>query len=687
MATTDQHTHTLQLAAAAATVAIATGTYLLTRDPEPPVKPIAPLNKQTIEVPGEPGVRRLNHPICKDKLVERPRDDVGTLYENFQHGLKLSGPSPCLGMYDNDKGGYVWQTYNEVAERFTNFGSGLKQLGQEKGAKIGVYSGNNSEWVLAEQACNAFSFILVPFYDTLGADAIEYIANQANVTVVVCQDKKLELLLPHLAKMPTIRHLVKIGHVTDQEREAAAKHNVGMHSFTEVEALGQQHLAPHVPPSPDTIATIQYTSGTTGKPKGAVLTHKNMVSAMAGALVIITAVAEVTNEDTHFSYLPLAHSFERLFQSIMYMIGARVGFYRGDTRLVLEDLKLLKPSVFISVPRVLNRIHDKIMDQINSGSALKRKLFFYAMEQKRNMMRRGIVTNKTLWDRLVFAKIQSALGGKLRGIVSGAAPLSPPVLDFFRCTMGCFVVSGYGLTENGAAACVTLPGDVAVDHVGPPMPANEIRLVDVPDMGFRAADGRGEVTIRGPNVFQGYFEDEENPADMLRGGWLYTGDIGEWTEDGALRIIDRRKHMFKLAQGEYIVPEKIETIYSTVKGLLQVYIHGDSTQTACIALCVPDPDTFPAVCRAQNLGPDGATLDVLCACDDVKKYFLQQLNAAGKAAGLYGFEQARAIHFTPHAFSVENDLLTPTFKTKRPAVRALYKPVFDEIYASMEKGN
>lgn len=296
---------------------------------------------------------------------------------------------------------------------------------------------------------------------------------------------------------------------------------------------------------------------------------------------------------------------------------------------------------------------------------------------------RRIIRNDTFVDNLVFKKVREGLGGKVKLMITGSAPLSENVLTFMRCALGCAVVEGYGQTECVAAACITLEGDFVPGHVGVPSPCNQIKLVDVAELGYFAKNNAGEVCIKGPNVFKGYYKNEEQTKETIdEDGWLHTGDIGRWTDVGTLKIVDRKKHIFKLAQGEYVAPEKIENIYGRSKFVAQSFVHGESLKTCLIGIIVPDPEVLPS--EAKNKLNIQGTMEELCKNPEVKKMVLDDMVAVGKEAGLYSFEQVKDIYLSPEMFSVENDLLTPTLKSKRPKLKDYFKPQISDMYSRLD---
>jgi len=328
----------------------------------------------------------------------------------------------------------------------------------------------------------------------------------------------------------------------------------------------------------------------------------------------------------------------------------------------------------------LNRMYDTVMAKVH-GSWFGKNLLTLALARKQGEVERGLIRNNSILDYIVFSKIQKQLGGRLRICITGSAPLSGKVLNFCRCAFGCPVLEGYGQTECTAAVTAQIPGEPGVGHVGCPLPCNWIKLVDVPDMGYYAKDNKGEICIKGANTFIGYFKEPEKTADTIdKDGWVHSGDIGTWQENGTLRIFDRAKHIFKLAQGEYIAPEKIENVYVRSPYVAQVFVDGNSLRPCTVGIIVPN---YSMVKKYSN--EKGCTDDMVELCKDkgFRDTVLKDIIDLGKKSGLKSFEQVKAIHLCPEAFSVENGLLTPTLKSKRPALRKHYQQKFEELYDAM----
>lgn len=274
------------------------------------------------------------------------------------------------------------------------------------------------------------------------------------------------------------------------------------------------------------------------------------------------------------------------------------------------------------------------------------------------------------------------MGGRVRIMVTGAAPISPTVLTFLRAALGCQIFEAYGQTESSAGCTISMPGDWIAGHVGAPLICNIIKLDDVEEMNYFSSNNEGEICIKGPNVFKGYLRDPEKTAEAIdKDGWLHTGDIGTWLPNGTLKIIDRKKNIFKLAQGEYIAPEKIENIYVRSAAVAQVFVHGESLRSFLIGIVVPDPETLPEF--AAKLGLKGSYED-LCKNPAVKKAILEDMVRLGKEAGLKSFEQVKDLYIHTDMFSVENGLLTPTLKAKRADLVKFFKKQIEALYASAE---
>ncbi|KAJ3317208.1 Long chain acyl-CoA synthetase 7 peroxisomal [Blyttiomyces sp. JEL0837] len=574
------------------------------------------------EIPGEGKPRR--NAFLKNGLVALP-EGINSLYENFLSGVKASGP-------------FVWQSYNEIHKRVKNLGSGMVKRGLKANANIGLFSINRAEWVIAEQSCFMFSLVTVPLYDTLGAEAIEYIANQTNLSMVLATKDKAKIMLELKPKLHDLKTVI-IMDASDEDVIALGKrHGVEVVSILDVEREGAQAPLDAIPPTPSSVGTICYTSGTTGQPKGVVLSHANMLgfSAAVGELHKTGRFIGINKDDVYISYLPLAHVFERICQILVTQFGGRIGFYQGDTLKLLDDVAELKPTIFASVPRLYNRIFDKVMAGVKAKGGVSQYLFNTAFAAKKNNLANGQLTH-WLWDRVVFSAVKARLGGRVRMLLTGAAPISAEVIDFLRICFSSQVYEGYGQTETCAGLSVTDQHDFSSGHVGVPVPCCEVKLRDVPEMGYTSKDTpfpRGEIVVRGGCVFQEYYKSPEKTAEVLDAqGWCRTGDIGMWDSQGRLKIVDRVKNIFKLAQGEYIAPEKIEVVYQKHELVAQAFVYGDSLQATLVGIIVPDEDQIKLWAREKGFGEKSVA--ELCRDEAVKKAFLKTLEDRHEAKKKY----------------------------------------------------
>ncbi|XP_031699914.1 long-chain-fatty-acid--CoA ligase 5 isoform X1 [Anarrhichthys ocellatus] len=660
-------------------VAAATVLYLNTRPN--PLRIAVDLNSQTLGI--KDGARKTALLEDNNNLMSYYYDDVTTIYEVFQRGLRVSGNGPCLG-YRKPGMPYQWLKYQQVSDRAEHLGSGLLHKGLKPNSDtfIGIFAQNRPEWIIGELACYTYSMVAVPLYDTLGPEALVFIIDQAEIATVLCDNqRKAETLLQtrETGQTPVLKTIVVMDPFDSELVERGTKCGVDVVLMQDVEALGQSNLEQPIPPKPEDLSIVCFTSGTTGNPKGAMLTHENIVSNAAGVIRNFEVSVTPSTQDVSISFLPLAHMFERVVQTVMYGVGAKVGFFQGDIRLLPDDMKTLQPTVFPVVPRLLNRVYDKV--QSGAKSSFKKWLLNFAVARKFAEVKEGIIRKDSIWDKLIFHKVQESLGGRVRVMVTGAAPISPSVLNFLRATLGCQIFEAYGQTECTAGCTFTMPGDVDSGHVGVPLPCNVVKLVDVEDMNYFASNGEGEVCIQGRNVFKGYLKDPKRTAETLdKDGWLHTGDIGKWLPSGVLKIIDRKKNIFKLAQGEYIAPEKIENVYIRSGPVAQVFVHGDSLQSCLIAIVVPDTEVLPGL--AKSLGCKGS-IEELCKTKEMKKAILSDLTKLGKEAGLKSFEQVKDVYLHPEQFTIENGLLTPTLKAKRAELKTLFQPQINALYANL----
>ncbi|AQK57324.1 AMP-binding protein [Zea mays] len=615
-----------------------------------------------------------------NKFPDNP--EIGTLHDNFVYAVETFRDCRYLGTRirpDGTVGDYKWMTYGEASTSRTAIGSGLIYHGISEGARIGLYFINRPEWIILDHACAAYSYVSVPLYDTLGPDAVQFIVNHATVEVIFCVPQTLSAILSFITQMPCVRLIVVVGGDDSNMPSAPATTECKIMTYNRLHNEGKMSPQTFRPPKPEDIATICYTSGTTGTPKGAVLSHENLIANVAGSSLGI----KFYPSDVYISYLPLAHIYERANQVALLHYGVAIGFYQGDNLKLMDDLAVLRPTIFASVPRLYNKIYAAITNAVKESGGLRERLYHTAYNAKRHAMINGR-NPSPMWDKLVFNKIKARLGGRMRLMTSGASPLSPDVMEFLRICFG-EVLEGYGMTETSCVISTMNIGDRSIGHVGSPNPSCEVKLVDVPEMNYTSEDQpypRGEICVRGPIIFCGYYKDEVQTREVIdEDGWLHTGDIGLWLPGGRLKIIDRKKNIFKLAQGEYIAPEKIENVYAKCKFIAQCFIYGDSFNSSLVAIVAVEPDVLKAWAASEGIQYED--LRQLCADPRATAAVLADMDSIAKEAQLRGFEFAKAVTLVAEPFTLDNGLLTPTFKVKRPQAKAYFAKEISDMYARL----
>ncbi|KAJ2988439.1 Long-chain-fatty-acid--CoA ligase 6, partial [Globomyces sp. JEL0801] len=441
--------------------------------------------------------------LSKEKLIYS-MDHSQSIQELFARAVKAFPNKRCFGtrypsLVDGEKvwGEYVWKSYEEADEDRQHFGFGLMQLYDQHVTNkvdkwfMGIMSVNRYEWIIADLGAGSFSIGNAALYDTLGPDACEYILNHAEIPIAVVSIDKVPTIFklvpkcPHLKVIIVLESLLK-GEKPDAEsyKEQGTALGVTIVSFNETLQLGESNPRPFQLPSSDDIATLSYTSGTTGTPKAAMMSHGNFIAASISAQSL-----EIDENDIHMSYLPLAHIFEKSSALNVYVRGGCIGFFRGTPKLLMEDLLVLQPNTFVAVPRVLNKIYDKMtLATIYSDSFIKSNLVSHALKSKLHHLKKDGSLTHAIWDPLVFNKMKQVFGGQLRGILSAGAPIDTEVMNFFRVVLGASMIESYGQTETTGIATLVWPTDFDGGHVGSPALGVEMKLVSVPDMEYFAKD-------------------------------------------------------------------------------------------------------------------------------------------------------------------------------------------------------
>ena len=560
----------------------------------------------------------VRHPTtAKGELRQTMHLGLKTMWETFEHNLKVGrakkhfvGYRKKINKNELEKK-YTWITYEEANKNILNFSRGLNVLNlcpkidienEDSFRLLGIYSKNRPEWLLSYFAAARDSITIVTVYDTLGDVALEYIFNQTKLTTLVIEAKVLKKII-NLAKdgkSGQIKNLIVLDKNEDEPScEELKKLDFNIYTWEEVAKEGEEKgkdIELHLP-GPDSIMTINYTSGTTGNPKGAKVSHNSVI--LNTDVIEMLGLFLKEESDIYLSFLPLAHIMETLIMAVLVSRGIPIGFYNGDAKKLMEDAQILHPTAMCGVPRIFQRVYEGINDQLKKYPALLRKIFYKAMELKmKDLKEKGILTN-ILWDNIAFKKVREFLGGRMRFMLIGSAPMDGYVLNFLRCALSCEIVEGYGQTEDAAGILLTKTYDPVTGHLGGPGYSTELKLVDVPDLDYKSTDvdpetgkwrPRGELCVRGPILFKGYLNLPDKTKEALdEDGWLHSGDVATIIPEhgNAFRIIDRVKNMFKLQQGEYIAPEKIENKLSDCKYIEQLFIYGDSLQSYLVGVLYP----------------------------------------------------------------------------------------------------
>ena len=638
---------------------------------------------------GRSGVYR--HWRQKDGILHTLDPSITTAHEVFEQAANRVPNAKCLGHRPYDPstktwGPYVWETYGEIQKRRANFGVGLVALHESVGATgkqqgVGLLCQNRPEWQITDLACMSQSLYSVSLYDTLGPDATEFIINHASLTAVCASVPHIPKLIKLAPRCPSLRLIISLdplsveGELPDMStkdvlRAFAAQYDVQIHEMRDVEAMGEKSPRSYNPPRPEDTITINYTSGTTGDPKGVILSHSMAVAGGSASL----CVAAYQQNDVICSYLPLAHIYQRVTEQAALWAGAAIGYFHGSIPELVDDLKLLRPTGFTSVPRLLNRFGGAIKAQTIEQSGFRGSFSRHIVDTKLANLTKGPPNKRTnkhmLYDRIWLHKVAATLGlERARTIVSGSAPIDPNLHQFLRVIFANQFIQGYGLTETFAIALAQVEDDFSAGTCGAVSPFVEVCLMDVPDMEYLSTDmpqPRGELLIRGPTVFKGYFKsDTETQKAFTEDGWFRTGDICTVDDQGLFRIIDRRKNVLKLSHGEYISPERIENVYlGNLPYLASGYVHGDSSEPSLVAIFGIMPDMFAAFLGkilGKNVSPtDFQALTAAAQEEKVRSAVLKELGRVGKKAKFNSYENVKAVRLLLEPFTIENGLLTPT---------------------------
>ena len=648
----------------------------------------------------ETSIYRCPKQVGKDWLKNLP---ISTIHDCFKKNLekpnnKMFGYRAFKKNSKVHQDKFTWLTVKEIFQRAEKIGSGLinlnlaKEINEWKNYKlrfVGIYSKNTLNYFLSDIGSCLQGVTIVPIYDTLGEEATEFAFAQTKMTTCFISANHVAKMLENKENkglFKNLENLVILDYENfDEKIKSQYEDIINIYDLTEIERSGEQNLLPWAKVTPDSIYAFSYTSGTTGTPKGAMLSHQNICSTVIASYTKIN----MYSSDVYISYLPLAHVMERIFYLCMMYFGAKIGIYSGDITKITEDLKILKPTIFVSVPRLYNKMYDKIQKGIALKTGFIKKIINSGIESKLENLRKHGKTSHWFYDLIVFKKMKAILGGRVRIMAVGSAPISTEVLDFLKIAFCAPIVEGYGQTEALAFEFATNSKDGLTGHVGGPFPHNEFKLVDVPEMNYTNHDKneldeyapRGEIWVRGANVIPGYYKlDKKNAETFTKDGWLLSGDIGMiMPKTNALKIIDRKKNIFKLAQGEYIAPEKLESIYKAANPLISdMFVYGDSLKSCLVAVMSIEKPSLVKLATELNVADDFDLENNVELNKKVLELFVvhnkeNKLNSLEKIKGLI-------IDTTPWA---DLDLITNTFKKKRIDLKNYYLDRINTLYEKL----
>ncbi len=559
-----------------------------------------------------------------------------------------------------------------MAEEVSKLAAGLLAMGLKRGERVVLISENRPEWAIIDYGTLAAGGILVPVYPSLTAEQLRYVLQDAGASVAIASTRALlEKLLdagrPLRAPAGPLRHILAL------ETDAAAH---GVTPFSDLMAMGSERIASGDAAwrtsaealREDDLATIIYTSGTTGPPKGVMLTHGNI----AANVRMLAETLDFAPSDVSLSFLPLCHVTQRIADYTFFDRGVSIAY------VALEDLSraltVIRPTIFPGVPRVFEKARDAILARATRQPAPLRALFRGALHVGRAMARArldggapgpGLRWAHALADRIVLGVIRDGLGGRVRYLVSGGAPLDPQVMEFFL-SFGVPILEGYGLTET-TVLTINRPGGPRPGTVGPLLPGVQVQV-----------DASGEILAAGPTVSSGYFNDEERTAASFQGGWFHTGDLGRFDAQGSLVITGRKKELLVTSGGKKVAPVPIEQAIVGSGLVCQAVLVGDRRKYRS-ALLVPDRDRLMAACRRLGIASADATpWEALLQNNEVIALYRDMLSSVNR--NLARFEQVKNFALLPRELTQEAGELTPTLKLRRAAIEEKYRPVIDALY-------
>ena len=649
--------------------------------------------------------------LALDKLMERPSDDVHSMADMLDSGRRNHGSKPLIATrkvireHKEEKvikkkvgddeveekkmwtyyelSPYSFITLNEFCERTNAFASGLAALGMSKGLHFNIFATTAVNWQIVAQSCFRIGMTLCTAYDTLGPEGLQVSLEEPDVQALFTNAEHLPVLEKIIDQTPLLRTVIYDGEpdlavVQSIERHLQGRPNARVVRFDEVIQLGLQNPVPRVKTTEQDVACIMYTSGSTGKPKGVILTHGNLIATITAIRAVIGPY--IRPNDSFMAYLPLAHILEFVVECWSLFDGIQFGYGRVKTltsasvRNSEGDLIAFKPTLLIGVPSVWETIRKGILTKLHKSSPLKQRIFHLGMWAKVNRIP-GLAQ---LADQFVFSAVRQQTGGRLRLALSGGAPISFQTHRFLN-TVLVPILQGYGMTESSAMCALLTPQFFKYQCVGNPMPSIEARLRDVPEAGYKWTNSppQGEVMIRGPSVTQGYYKRPDLTAETITDdGWLMTGDIGQMNEDGTIKLIDRKKNLVKLAGGEYVAIERLESTYKACGLISNICVLASSDAKQPMGVIFPREESLRH--KLEDLGMKdllGLEFEDLCARREVTSILLKETNETGKSAGLVHMEMLQCVLATAEELPV-----TAAQKIQRKDVERKFKSQIDAIY-------
>lgn len=632
---------------------------------------------------------------------------IKTMAQLTRKAVHLFGDKPCFGSREilgeeeetqsDGKvfkkmvlGGYKWLSYREVDEKIDLIGKGLMAHGVRPRQNLVILAETRVEWMLAAQACLRINIPVVTLYATLGEEGIIHGINETEATHLITSCDLLPKISKILNKIPSLTHIIymesRVG-----KGPTACPEGIQTIPFSKLEESGRTADAElrGEEPTGDDVAIIMYTSGSTGIPKGVMITHENIITTARGFSIICR---DIGDDDSYIAYLPLAHVLELAAECLSFALGAKIGYSTpltltdkstGVKRGCQGDASLLKPTIMVSVPLILDRIRKSITELAAAKGPFFNTFFEFLISYKSFWLRAGFDT--PILNSLVFKKMRALLGGRIRVIATGSAPLSADTHEFIQACFSCYVVQGYGLTETAAGATVMELDDVSFGRVGPPIIGCYIRLVDWDEANYHVTDKpypRGEILVGGPCVTKGYYKNEALTNECFRneGGirWFYTGDIGEMYPDGTVKIIDRKKDLVKLQFGEYVSLGKVETELKTCPIIDNLCVYGSSYHTYLVALVAPNHKQLQLL--AAQAGKEHLSFQELCNDPQIVKAASDMIASHGRKAHLQKVEIPLKVKLCPEDWQPDTGLVTAAYKIRRRKIQQFYQQQIDELY-------